>query len=130
MAADVHVDEVISWSMHSAVPAAAGWRFLLPFFCILAVCFVWFWLPKLLVGLLTRTSRRYVKKIGSGSAEFAVNSAGKHSADRSAVFGLIGNRAACPDGEAADCPTMQSNNTLWLFWLRMRAVLRLLLLWQ
>jgi hypothetical protein len=94
MAADVHVNGLFSWCIHSAVPAAVGWRFLLPFVSILAVCF-WYWFPKLLVGLLTRVSRIYVKKIGSGSEEFAGNSAGKHPAGID-VLCLSYARHGCP----------------------------------
>jgi hypothetical protein len=43
--------------------------------------------------------------------------------DQSAVFGPMRVMAARPDGEAADCLTIQFNNTLWQLWLHMRAAL-------
>lgn len=76
MAADVHVLDVLA--------AAMRWPVLLPFCIVLGVVLVWFWLPRLLVCLLARASRRYVRNTSSGSTEFAVNAAGEQqTGDRS-----------------------------------------------
>lgn len=77
MAADVYVLDVLA--------AAMRWPVLLPFCTVLLVVVLfWFWLPRLLVGLLARASRRYVRKTSSGSTEFAVNAAGEQqTGDRS-----------------------------------------------
>jgi hypothetical protein len=79
MAADVHV-RLTRWLLHSAAPAACGWRFLLPFSLVLLVCFVWLWLPKLLVIVLSRLSKRYVRKSSTGTSRVVVNSDGERTA--------------------------------------------------
>jgi len=77
MAADVHVR--LKEVLQLAAPAVAGWRVLLPFWSVLTVCFVWFWLPKLVVWSLTRLSRRYVKQTSTGHETFVKHRHGEHS---------------------------------------------------
>jgi hypothetical protein len=87
MAADVHVLDVLA--------AAMRWPVLLPFGCVLLVVLVW-WLPRLLVGLLTRATRRYVRSTSSGSTQFAANAAGEQqTGDRSRNRSDFCSSAAC-----------------------------------
>lgn len=82
MAGDVHVwIRWIRWLLHVAAPAVAAagreWRILLPFSLVLLIWCVWFWLPKLLVRILSRVSRRYVKHSSSGPSEFVSTADGE-----------------------------------------------------
>ena len=68
------------WLLRAAAPAAAAgqdWRVVLPFCLVGLVLTIWLWLPKLLVGLLNRVSRRYVKHSSSGPSDFVVRPDGE-----------------------------------------------------
>lgn len=75
MAADV--DVWFRWFLQSAAPALASkWRIFLPLWAVLAVWCLWVWLPKLLVGLVTRISRKYLRQTSSNAASFTVHATG------------------------------------------------------
>lgn len=127
MAADVHVMQ--EWVRQLLELPVTGWRVLLPFSIVLLVCFVWFWLPKLLVGVLTRFSRRYVRSTSSGPTDFAVSSAGEHHAIETVTkanpTGQHGFKSAFVSAQLHISSVCVSSLALGLF---MRPVLRLLLL--
>lgn len=101
MAADVHV--WMGW-LSAAAAGAAQLRVLLPFTLVL-LCLLLLWLPRLLVGLLGRLSRKYVNQTSRGPASFVANATGEagdrgsftadvcHRVQRADVGGCVGQQA-------------------------------------